>query len=119
MRREEINMSNAKLTFVRLVDREPENTDHCFNGGDYRMGRTIVVSNGTHPIAVRYWTSSDFDYCPRCDSFGHSDCGRRTAEPSEVEGWESGEEITEDERTDRLNREFRAGRFVPVSGVFK
>ena len=112
-------MMKAKITFVRLVDREPENTAHCFDGGDYRMGRTVVISGEKSPIAMRYWTSADFDYCTRCDSFGHSDCDRRTAEPYEVAGWEDGEVIGDPERIDRLEREFRAGRFVPVSGVFK
>lgn len=108
----------AKLTFVRIVDREPVDPNHSFNGGDYRMGRTVVVSGGTHPIAMRYWTSADFDYCERCDTFGHSNCDRRTADPSEVAGWENGETVADAERVERLSREFKNGGFVPVSGVF-
>lgn len=112
-------MMKAKITFIRIVDREPENTAHCFNGGDYRMGRIVAISGQKNPVAMYYWTSADFDYCNRCDSFGHSDCDRRIAEPSEVAGWEDGEQIDDPERIARLEREFKAGAFVPVSGVFR
>lgn len=64
------------IEFYRIVDRKSENSALSNNGGDYDFGRTVAVQDGA-PVAVRYWTSADFDYCPICgvfDSHSSEEC---------------------------------------------
>ena len=85
------NGENMTTEFRVIVDRESTNPAMSRNGGDYDFGRTIVVEDGK-PVAVRYWTSADFDYCPHRGTFDR--CEERFCEtpepmhPSHIEGWE-------------------------------
>lgn len=81
------------IEFRMILDRASENPAMSNNGGDYDFGRTIVVKDG-RPVAVRYWTSADFDYCPHSGSFNRCEerrgCGDAgTPYPADIEGWES------------------------------
>lgn len=93
------------ITFVRIVDRESTNRAMSNNGGDYDFGRTIAVQYD-RPIGVRYWTSADFPYCPKCgqfDSHTSKDCPVSEASMADAKGWESGAPIT-DQRAIENNR---------------
>ena len=101
--------------FYRIIDRKSENSAMSNDGGDYDFGRIVAVQDG-NPVAVRFWTSADFDYCPLCGNFDrHSveDCPAFGAEMREADGWQNGELLTgatHDNSMHRLNN----GGFNPI-----
>lgn len=104
------------IEFYVVTDRESENTAMSNNGGDYYFGRTIAVEDGT-PVAVRYWTSADFDFCPICGSFDShdaDDCPCLGAEAREADGWEKGEKLAGDKRDVAAARFNGHGYFNPI-----
>lgn len=91
------NIMKAIIRYFSVVDVEPLNENMSFNVGDYRYGRTIAVnvSDKKNPVAlaVRYWTSSEFDFCNLCGTFRtdeHYHSPKDRVKPSEAEGWERG-----------------------------
>ena len=89
----------ASIQYFNVTDIESKNPSMSNNGGDYYSGRTIAVNVDTGtPLAVSYWTSADFDYCPVCGTFTRVDeehCGRwhsprDRAPQSAGNGWENG-----------------------------
>lgn len=89
----------ANIRYFNVTDIESTNPAQSNNGGDYYFGRTIAVNVDTGtPLAVSYWTSADFDYCPVCGTFTRVDeehCGRwhspyDRASQSAGNGWENG-----------------------------
>ena len=80
------------VEFRMIVDRESTNPAMSSNGGDYDFGRTVVAEDGK-PVAVRYWTSAEFDYCPHCGVFNRCEERRGCGDPApmdarDVEGWQ-------------------------------
>jgi hypothetical protein len=101
-----------EVNFFRIVDRESTNPIMSNNGGDYDFGRTVAVRDGV-PVAVRYWTSADFDYCPHSGTFNRCEerngCGEPAPmHPSDVEGWQSGE-LLAGEDAERAQWRFEQG----------
>lgn len=89
----------AKIEYFKVTDIESSNPAHSNNGGDYYFGRIVAVNTAASiPLAVRYWTSAEFDYCPLCGQFQdtsdehferwHSKHDRLLL--AEAEGWENG-----------------------------
>lgn len=106
------------VKFYRIVDREPEDPRMSNDGGDYRFGRTVAVEDGK-PVAIRYWTSADFDYCPLCGRFDRhaaEDCPHMGADESEAAGWETWQECTDDIRQDMYDR---VGNFNPMKSAMR
>lgn len=82
------------VQFYCIIDRKSTNPAMSDNGGDYDFGRTVVVAHG-QPVAVCYWTSAEFDYCPHTGRFNRCEerngCGDPAPmEPRDVEGWQAG-----------------------------
>ena len=103
------------MQFYRIIDRESTNPLMSSNGGDYDFGRTVAVQNG-QPVAVRFWTSVDFPYCPHSGHF--DECEERRGcddaapfEPSYVEGWQQGELLKGDDAARALWRFEQGSRF--------
>lgn len=103
--------------FYVIVDRESTNPAMSNDGGDYDFGRTVAVVDGV-PVAVREWTSADFDYCPLCGSFdSHSadEChtGGKAA-PSQADGWQDGELLTDERRIGIAYERIANGGFAVI-----
>ena len=102
------------VQFYTIADRESTNPAMNSNGGDYDFGRTVAVVDG-QPVAVRYWTSADFPYCPHSGRF--NECEERFCEgpepfdPSYVEGWQSGELLTGEDHERQAWRFEQGDRF--------
>ena len=80
------------IEFRDIVDRESTNPAMSNNGDDYDFGRIVVVKDGV-PVAVRYWTSAGFPYCPHCGMFNRCEERNGCGDPApmqagDVEGWE-------------------------------
>ena len=114
-------MSNVQ--FYCVVDRESTNPQMSNNGGDYDFGRTIAVRDGV-PVAVRYWTSADFEYCPHSGVFNRCEerngCGDPAPmQPADIEGWEAGELLAGKDAEIALRRYESGGdcfqHFTPVA----
>ena len=109
--------------FYRIIDRESTNPAMSSNGGDYDFGRTVAVQDG-QPVAVRYWTSADFPYCPHSGRFDECEerygCGDAAPmDARDVEGWQQGE-LLEGEDAARAMRRYEQGsrfflHFQPVA----
>ncbi len=108
--------------FYRIVDREPEDSRMSNDGGDYRFGRTVAVEDNKL-MAIRYFTSADFAYCPLCGNFdrhSYEECPRLGANESEAEGWESWPEVTDEGRVAFLMLMYEtAGGFNPMKSVMR
>lgn len=81
------------IEFRSIVDRESTNPAMSSDGGDYDFGRTVVVEDGK-PVAVRFWTSADFDYCPHGGHFNRCEEHRGCGDPAPLDaraiaGWET------------------------------
>ena len=92
------------IEFRDIIDRESTNPAMSNNGGDYDFGRIVVIEDGK-PVAVRYWTSAEFPYCPHCGMFNECEerngCGDPAPmHPSDIEGWEAAP-VLEGEAADR------------------
>ena len=110
------------IQFYEITDQEPRDPEGRFssNGGDYWFGRTVAVSDGV-PVAVRFWTSAEFPYCPHGGHFGEcgESCEAAPFDESYVTGWESGELMT-GEKAERAARLLMAGNtyflhFQPIA----
>lgn len=107
------------MKFYRIVDREPIDPRHSSDGGDYQYGRTVAVEDGS-PVAVRYWTSADFPYCPLCgrfDSHSVEECFSLGADEGEGDGWEGGVLLTGTEAEVMASWWDVAGKFNPMKRV--
>ena len=84
---------NEKIQFVVVIDRMSVDSRMSSNRGDYTYGRTIAVQNGV-PVAVRYFSSADFEYCPHVGAFEscNESCwdGRVFATLEDADGWQNG-----------------------------
>ena len=102
------------VQFFSIVDRESTNPAMSTNGGDYDFGRTVAVVDG-QPVAVRFWTSADFPFCPHSGRFDECDerfCeGPQPFDPSYVEGWQSGELLTGEDHERQAWRFEQGDRF--------
>lgn len=103
------------VEFFVIIDRESENAERCFNGGDYTEGRTVAVENNA-PFAVRYWSSADFDYCAQCGSYGTCDHDDLSPTDYDLAGWENGEKITDKTEYDTAVRRLNNGGFAVRKG---
>jgi hypothetical protein len=103
----------STIKFYEITDAEPRDPEGRFstNGGDYWFGRTVAVKDGT-PVAVRYWTSAEFQYCPHSGGFyecDHDDCYEPgPMRPEDIAGWEQGELMT-GEKAERAMRRYTDG----------
>ena len=113
MRAELAGKFSPSVKFYGVTDQEPRDPEGRFstNGGDYWFGRTIAVCDGV-PVAVRFWTSAEFAYCPHSGHFGECDewnCADAVPfDASYVVGWQDGELLT-GERHDRAMWRFERG----------
>lgn len=103
------------MQFIRIVDRESTNPAMSNNGGDYDFGRVVAVRDGK-PVAVRYWTSAEFPYCPHSGNFNECEerqgCGDvAPMDARDVEGWQDGELMTGEDAERAAWRYEQGGRF--------
>ena len=104
-----------RVRFMVVIDRESVDSRMNANGGDYDFGRTVAIQDG-QPVAVRFWASSDFQYCPHEGRFGECEpgCISTTLPASAAEGWETGQPLATEllgVATERL----RVGEFSPIA----
>lgn len=64
-----------KATFERetFLEQEQEGVEYGHNNGNYHYG-VRLIKNNNRTYSVHYVTSSEFDYCPVCGSFGCTTC---------------------------------------------
>lgn len=108
------------VKFYRIVDREPEDPRMSNDGGDYRFGRIVAVE-GSRLMAIRHFTSADFQFCHLCGNFdrhSYEECPCLGAEESEAEGWQTWPEVTDPGTIARLLTMYEtAGKFNPMKSV--
>lgn len=57
---------------VVISDYSNYDAERCFNGGNYSFHQ-VFEKNKKGMFEVSYQTSSEFDYCSRCGTFGHTE----------------------------------------------
>ena len=117
MRAKEDEMK-PNIKFFRIVDVESTNPAMSHDGGDYYFGRTVAV-NQNMVVGLRYWTSAEFSFCPKCGRFERNmeeheenfHGGKFDFVPvAQADGWQNGEEVT----SQYLLQDWEAGEFAKV-----
>ena len=105
------------VRFVVVVDRESVDSRMGHQGGDYAAGRTIAIQDG-QPVAVRFWSSADYAYCPHEGRYGEcsEDCEGVVARPEDFAGLESGEPL-DPELVTLAKARLETGQFARMAGV--
>lgn len=103
------------LEFYVITDIIPDRPELSSNGGDYYFGRTVAVKNGL-PVAVRFWTSAEFDYCTHSGHFGDCDrCGDdERASEKDFDGWLGGDRIIDPSHYNTSLNRYNNGDFAYI-----
>ena len=103
--------------FVVVIDRESTDSRRSHNGGDYTEGRTIAIDPDGQPVAVRFWSSSDFEYCPHEGVYKECDDSCEMLPPAslaDAKGWEQGQPL-DPELVGMARRRLASGQFARIA----